>query len=65
MALSNVVLSLTLLGVVFSVGVGVVYIQAVQLSSHLQGKWVGSERGAGSFASNSCNKLFVCMKDIN
>ena len=40
MAAASVVLSLVLLAVVFSAGLGVVYLQAVQLSSHLQGKWV-------------------------
>ena len=38
MAAARVVLSLVLLAVVFSAGLGVVYLQAVQLSSHLQGK---------------------------
>ena len=39
-AIKNVAVSVALLAAVFLAGLGVVYIQAVQLSSQLQGKWV-------------------------
>lgn len=36
----NVAVSVVLLAAIFSAGLGIVYVQAVQLSSQLQGKWV-------------------------